>query len=264
MPRTGSPSASREPHRQVQDPVLEELLAGDISNPNFSYHGASGVCASSAMSRSGQTSSAVCISVSARPRPRASFGQHHPPDPPGRAVVEHPGVADQPDAVAQQHVPGPGLVVPAVEVGVGTGLLDDEDLLPQPPHLVRRRDVERLERSPRCSLWVHRRNSNVSLCAGAGAPDLPRPLRHACGDDEHARPRVPGGHDRPLRRGRLAGLLAAPGGQRRQRAPQLGRRLLHRLHGVGRRPPDRAVLRIRAHRSSWSSPRVPSRSHRPR
>jgi hypothetical protein len=61
-------------------------------------------------------------------------------------------------AVEQHDVAGARLEVAAVEVGVGAVLLHDEDLLPQPPHVVRRargQVVEARDEHP------HRRNSTT-------------------------------------------------------------------------------------------------------
>jgi hypothetical protein len=70
---------------------------------------------------------------------------HDAPDPDVRPVVQHPQGADQLVPLLGQDVTGAGLEVAAVEIGVRRLLLDDEDLLPQPPQGIRRAAVELVE-----------------------------------------------------------------------------------------------------------------------
>ncbi len=80
---------------------------------------------------------------SAREALTAGVLRHHDAaDPRPAAVVEHSGVADETAAEAKQEMAGGGFAVAAVEVGVRRPLLHHEHLLPQPPHVVRRRGVE--------------------------------------------------------------------------------------------------------------------------
>src|ERR671920_190464 len=67
------------------------------------------------------------------------------PDAQGVTVVEEPQAADEPLVLHQQEMACRRLEIPTVEVGVRRGLLDHEDLLSQPPELVRRTGVEVVE-----------------------------------------------------------------------------------------------------------------------
>ena len=97
-------------------------------------------------------------------------------------------------------------------------------------------------------------------------PGVPRPVRHARRGHELAGHGVPARHDRGVRRGRLAGLVGRPDGQRRQAHRRLVGRLPGRLHPGRRqgRPADRAVLRLLAgvHRRRRRGPR-PARCSTP-
>ena len=75
-----------------------------------------------------------------RARARAPAGaSSDPADPPARRRRRAPGRSRaRAVVVLEQHVPGARLEVAAVEVGVGALLLDDEHVLAQPPHGVRR------------------------------------------------------------------------------------------------------------------------------
>ena len=116
------------------------------TNPYDAYQSRSPVCASSLTSRSPITSSAVRTSSSASPRPRASGAtstrpiRAHSPSSSTRAYADEGAVG-----LAEQ-VAGGRLAVASVEVGVRRLLLDDEHLLPQAPHVVRRVGVELVER----------------------------------------------------------------------------------------------------------------------
>ena len=113
--------------------------------PRRAYQSARGDWASSTTSRPGQPSREARHEEVGEAAAAAGRGQHHPADPPLGAVVEHPRVADHVVALAQHHVDRAGLGVAAVEVGVGAVLLHDEDVLPQPPHGVRRGGVQLAE-----------------------------------------------------------------------------------------------------------------------
>ena len=129
-------------------------------NPSEAYQPASGDWESSTMSRPAHSSIAARITTSASPWPRPARAITTRPIRQLVAVVEDARVADQPAVVLEeQHVAGAGLAVAAVEVGVGALLLDDEDVLSQPPDVVRRGGVEVGEGHG--AGGRHRRNSRV-------------------------------------------------------------------------------------------------------
>ena len=78
--------------------------------------------------------------------------------------------------------------------------------------------------------------------AGPDRPDLSGPVRHLGGQLLQPRPGLSAGHHRRVRRGRLAGLLARPDGQRRRDHLRVVGLLRRRLHLQRGRPADRAVL----------------------
>ena len=132
------------------------------TNPYDAYQSRSPVCASSLTSRSPMTSSAVRTSSAASPRPRASGAtstrpiRAHSPSSSTRAYATRVPSA----SLSRWRVPGSR--VASVEVGVRRLLLDDEHLLPQAPHVVRRVGVELVERQ---HPHGHRTNSTVCLNA---------------------------------------------------------------------------------------------------
>ena len=78
---------------------------------------------------------------------------------------------------------------------------------------------------------VRRRGAGAAAdCRRPDRPALRGPLRHPGRRDVVAGVRLPAVHGRDLRRGRLAGLLARPGGQRRPGQRRLDRGVRGRLH----------------------------------
>ena len=151
-PRSARP---REPHREVRDPVLDELLTVDgeaeAGVPTGQRrlrveHDVPRGIRALAVSEGG-LNEAVGKAASAR-----CGGEDDPSDPPRRDVVQHPGVAEQVVAVAEEHVRGAGLDVAAVEVGVGALLLHDEHVLAQPGDVV---DLVGGQAGERCDPDLH-------------------------------------------------------------------------------------------------------------
>ena len=84
-------------------------------------------------------------------------GEHDAADPPHITVIENPGVAEQLVGLAEHDVAGAGLEVATVQIGVGAGLLDDEDVLAEPPQVVGSAGVELVEGEHRADHPSHSR-----------------------------------------------------------------------------------------------------------
>ena len=114
--------------------------------PSPRYHPARWACASSTHGPSldGQH---VPHQHGGEPLAAALAGGDHPADAPGPALVQDPDVGHRPTAgLGPPDVAGGGLVVPAVDLGVGALLLDDEDVDAQPQQAEQRGGVEAGER----------------------------------------------------------------------------------------------------------------------